>query len=43
MGRNPFISFNQSVIADNMSAQLTRLSDSLGSGRLAFNLAIDGI
>eukprot|EP00978_Attheya_sp_CCMP212_P021140 scaffold61385_cov31-Attheya_sp.AAC.1 len=42
MARNPFISFNQSIIKEKMSAQLVRLSNSLGSGRLAFTLAIDG-
>eukprot|EP00978_Attheya_sp_CCMP212_P019229 scaffold53623_cov55-Attheya_sp.AAC.3 len=42
MGRNPFISFDQSIIEGKMRALLLRLSDSLGSGRLAFTLAIDG-
>ena len=41
VGRNPLISFDQSIIKDNTRAQLTRISNSLGSRRLAFTLAID--
>ena len=42
MGRDPFISFNQSIIEKKMRAQLTRVFGLLGSGRLSFTLAIDG-
>ena len=42
MGINPFISFNWSTIEDRMRAQITRLSYSLGSGRISFTLDIDG-
>ena len=42
MGRNPFISYDLPIVEAKMRALLVRLSDSLGGGRLAFSLAIDG-
>ena len=42
MGRNPFISYDLPIVEKKMRALLVRLSDSLGGGRLAFSLAIDG-
>ena len=42
MGQNKFISFYQSIIEEKMKSQLTRISDSLGSGKLEFTLDIDG-
>ena len=42
MGRNPFISYDLPIVEEKIRALLVRLSDSLGGGRLAFSLAIDG-